>query len=382
MLERIRYLITNSTVLCAENGFRDLFINHCREQNINLYDIQISDGKMCFRINEKNLKTVNDIGMKAGMTITVIKAFSVKSFIKKYNARIGLPVGIACAILLFWFLSGFLWSIEISGLNTIDTEDFMLILENVNVRKGIRLRAVDCNEIEKYCESLSPKILQVTVNLIGCKLFIHVRERTQPQPTKEFMYGNIIAGKSGRIVKINVFAGVPFVKAGDYVRKGDVLVGGIQPLSDGALRYAEAKADVIAETQTEIRVVQNALITRERIERIHTRYALEIFGIKIPFYKEAVSPSYAYLSTRQSLLPIALICEKIAYTEQEETEIDSRQQLLFVLSVLADEFIGLTTEAEYNDFSIFAAEDNVSFNAVITSIENITQTVLFDSINQ
>ncbi len=382
MLESIRYMITNSTVICAENGFRDLFINNCREKNIKLRDISINDSKLYFMINDKNLKAVNDIGINAGMTITVIKNYSLKSFIKNYNARIGLPVGMACGILLFWFLSGFLWSIEISGLNTIDTEDFVSQLEKASIKKGIRLSSVDCNEIERYCESLSSNVLQVTVNLIGCKLYIHVHERALPQTPEEFLYGNIIAKKSGRIVKINVFAGVPLVKEGDPVCKGDTLVGGIQPLSDGALRYSEAKADVIAETQTAIRVVQNNVIKGERLEKIHTRFALEIFGIRIPFYKETVLPSYSYLSTRQSLLPVALISERIAYTVPDETEIDSRQQLLFVLSSLGDEIIGLSPDAEYAGFTIVNAEDNVSFDTVITCIESVAQTVYFDSISK
>ena len=380
MLERIRYLFSNSTFICAEDGFLELFINRCKENNIKLQDVCIKDCKLIFRINDKDYKKVNDIGIETGMTVTMVKTYSMKAFIKKNINMIGLPIGAVCAAFIFWFLSGFLWSIEISGLNTVDAEEFAVLLEQAHIQKGIRLNTIDCNEIERYCESLSPEFLHVTVNLIGGKMFIRVQERELPPKKIENRYGNIIAAKNGRIIKINVFAGVPFVKENDIVCKGNMLVGGNQPLSDGTLRYYEAKADVYAETETIFQGVQNTDFTAECIEKIKTRYAIEFFGIRVPLLNNSDSQSYSFLSTRESVLPISLISEKMVSIKSRELSIDKNQQFLFILSSLADKTDGFSDVTEYTDISINHTNNSSFYEAVIKCVENISEPIYFETV--
>ncbi len=307
MPERILNFITGQITFNANKGFPVLFLNICNRENVMLKNVTVSDEGICAGIRYRDYGKLLLAANKSGMELEILRKYGLPEYMKRWKARIGIPIGVAIASLLLLLLSSMLWSIEISGLKSINQQQFVSYLENFDIKTGMFLMNVNCNEIESVVQQYGENVLRANVNLAGCKLFINVEEREpSPQIKNENRICNIIAEKDGEILKADVFAGELKVKPGDAVVKGDLLVEGVRITAEGERRYLQAQAVITARTRECITCQTASNISVKNVVHRKNKFSFYLFGL-ILGKKAEKHASSSYLSSSAGAFPVGVI---------------------------------------------------------------------------
>lgn len=212
--------------------YKERFINLCKNKEIELFQLYMINDKWYCKIKCKDFKKIKGLIKKTGCICKIKEKRGLFFLLKKIQKRKGIVIG----TVLFWLIlsqcSGRIWSITVDG-GFIHTKDKILQVmgEELGIYGGISAGQINCFEIEKKLRLDYNEIGWISVEKKGCRLHVMLNESTMPQKyEQQDMIGHIIAERDGIIRKIEVMSGVPMVKAGDEVKKGDILISGVLTL--------------------------------------------------------------------------------------------------------------------------------------------------------
>lgn len=232
MLERLFQYLLGYVILELCGSEKERFINLCKNREIEIIHIfSINDTWYC-KITCRQLKKIKNSLRKTGCRMRIKKKRGLPFLLQHMKKRKGLLIGSVLFLLILTQFSGRIWHIDVDG-GFIHTREQMLqvIAEELNVYAGVPKELVDCFEIEKRLRLDYNEIGWISVEKRGCCLFVRMNESTMPkQVFVQEIPSHIIAGQDGVVKKIEVLAGVPMVKVGDNVKKGDILISGVIPI--------------------------------------------------------------------------------------------------------------------------------------------------------
>ena len=136
--------------------------------------------------------------------------------------------GMAAAILLalLWSQS-FIWSIDISGNETIPDGPVLQALSECGVEIGARWLGMHQDTIRNGVILRLPGIRWMTVTMQGSKAHVIVREAREPlMPVPEDEYAKITADRTGLVTHVYALRGTAEAQTGRFVMPGDVVIGG------------------------------------------------------------------------------------------------------------------------------------------------------------
>jgi similar to stage IV sporulation protein len=177
------------------------------------------------------------------------------------------------------------WDIRISGNGSLSEQSVLLQLESAGVGVGKRWSRIDKGESEATLLSASPDIGWVNINRRGSVAYVEIIEKSAfgAGDVAEQRYSNVIAERDCVIEKISVRSGCAAVKVGDTVKKGDVLIIGVN-IADGA--PCRADGEVVGRSWQTLTVEKTRKITeKEYINEKKTGFSIKIFEKIINIYK-------------------------------------------------------------------------------------------------
>ncbi len=366
----------------VKGGFSDDFLKECALEKVVLKNVLVQGNRVIGHVSRRDRQAVARAAERSGMEIESETKFGLYYTLERYKARVGIPAGIVIAVLLLKLLSSMLWSVEVRGLSTINEEDLMRFLADANVGKGTFLLQVDCNEIEETIERYSPFVKRATVNLVGCRMYIEVQERELPPEINGMdRYCNVVAAKDGVVLKADILAGDGNVKAGDVLQKGDLIAAGIVELKNGGVRYLEAKANVIAETESVFSAAVALPASVSQTEKIHDRFALYFFGVVFP-RMDAEKANVRWLSAGETVLPAGILRQRQTEPSQSPAQLQYAQARLLALDSVAVAAVnGLCGNRVRSCTVIQFAEGSLYIVAQFMCEENIAQQQYFEVLN-
>ena len=123
-----------------------------------------------------------------------------------------------------------------------------------NIHYGIKKDKINCEEEEKQLRTKFANVTWTSIYFEGTKLVVELKENDIKEIVKsDFSGKDILATEDGVIISIITRNGVPKVKAGDKVEKGQVLVEGKVPVYDEEQNVVDyqiydADADIYIQT--------------------------------------------------------------------------------------------------------------------------------------
>ncbi len=289
--------------------------------------------------------------------------------------------------LVFWS-KFYVWDIELRGNENISDGDILSVLAQCGVESGAFWPAFSADSIRSQVLYRLPGLSWITVNMHGSLAEVIVVERNPPP---EMIYegecSNIVSDKDAFIIEVNALEGKSLVKAGDAVKRGDILISGIVESSYSPPRFLHCLGSIKAETNSSFTavspsVVQKKVPTGEKIRK----YALIIGNKRINFYSGS-SISHSFCDKIISVwspeikgvltLPISIVKETSYFYSTEESEAD-----YYAVSQELEYTLRENFSREINDGKIISEKLNFSKNddLVISTlrvrcIENIGRTV-------
>lgn len=233
----------------AQSLALEKFINLLWKNNIQIMNIKrlnISTAIMDIRL--KDYYKINDISKKTKTKVKVVKRAGMAFLIIKAKKRIALLLGIFLFAGIIYFLSTFIWNIDIVGEKTLTPYEIRQQLLTMGVKPGILKKHINVNNIEEKLYELNPNIMWAKVRIEGSKLEINATERqSPPNIINDNTICDLVAKKDGQIIRVYTKAGTAIVKKNDIVKKGQVLVKGEQGDENNPYEV-HAEGSVIART--------------------------------------------------------------------------------------------------------------------------------------
>ena len=232
------------------------FLVMCARKKMSLWNIE-AQGKFVFvNMKLKDFMNCRKLARKAGIRAVVVERHGLPFFMPKLVRRSFMIVGFVL-FLLVWFVStNMLLHIRLEGNYSISEDVFKDFLKEQGVYVGMWKKDIPLEELEKEIRKEFDLVTWTSGKLDGTVLIISIKENEKlvAEENEKPAYGSsIYATADGIISGIYVRNGVPMVKKGTEVKKGDLLVDGKVPVYNEAqevayYQYYEADADIGIET--------------------------------------------------------------------------------------------------------------------------------------
>ncbi|MCI8308550.1 MAG: sporulation protein YqfD [Lachnospiraceae bacterium] len=257
MLTRIIRWLRGYLLVEVYKGSPERFFNLCRHRGVYVWNIVKIDSTYTFCILLKDYLNLNETAHKCRTYPKILRRtglpFNVKAVL---SIRTLLPC-FALFMATLLYLSGFVWSINVSGQHRYTKEALTEYLETIGVKKYMRKNKLDADMVEKTIRNQYKDIGWVSVSLVGTNIYVKILESDMPDvQSEEKINSNIIASDDGVVKSIITRTGTPKVKPGDKVEKGQVLVSGIVELHDDSGEVYQ-KLPVMADADIVLQVRQD-----------------------------------------------------------------------------------------------------------------------------
>lgn len=363
---------------CAEGGFPERFLNLCKLRGINLWNIKNDGAKVEACTTVAEFERIKEPAENSGMDIKVLKSRGLTFFLKRHKWRCGAAFGLLLAVLSVWFMSGFIWEVEIVEAKGAEIESLAESLEELGVKKGARKSEIDILEVQEKLLNEYPELSWVSLNIFGDKAQVEytpVKRMTEQKDTSAPM--NIVAKKSGKITLVEGYRGTNKVKEGAYVAKGSLLISGVLVNADGSEKFVRASGKVYAQTQN-----TETVVTENKVDGLVTaapqkRYCINFFNLVIPL-GFSLSGDYSadtemMLRGNSAVLPVGILREDAFSTGETEVRLSEKELQLLSLTECVSKKRGLygNSELQRIEFSQAVTDKSLQISMEIVCVEDI-----------
>lgn len=228
------------------------FVNLCRNRGMQLWDIYWDREMGCFyfRIGLGDFYSLRPIARKCRVRVVVLERFGMPFVLAAMRKRGSFWLGVCACSCLVILLSSRIWGISIEGESYHTKDSILSFFDEIGVYGGMAAKDLHCSQIEKQLRKKYKDIGWASVEQRGSKIFLRIKEVILVEKEKKKEKGHLIAERDGRVVSIVTRSGTAKVKAGDRVKKGDVLISGtVKIIGDGEelleKRHVHAEGTVV-----------------------------------------------------------------------------------------------------------------------------------------
>lgn len=213
--------------ISIEGYFIERFINMCISKSILLWNMKREKSTyLQTNISIRDFKKIKYISKKTKCRVSINRKKGLPFILNKYRKRKIFAVALVIIVLGIIITSRFIWNIEISGNEKIETNELLRQLNENGIVIGTQKSKINTEEIIRKIRLERNDIAWMSINLNGTNAIVKIVENTEkPEIIDKSDYCNIVSDKSGVITKINARSGTPVVKIGDVVTEGTILVG-------------------------------------------------------------------------------------------------------------------------------------------------------------
>lgn len=385
LILRLWNYIKGYVIIMVEGYFPEKFINVCISRGVYLWDINRQ--KSCtitLKVGIKAFKRLRPIIRKTRCRVKICAKRGLPFIFYRHRKRKTFLAGAFLFIGMVYFLSSFVWTVEVKGNKRIEAQEIVNNLAGVGLKVGTWKPMVDTDRLTNQMMITMKDIAWISIDISGTRAIVEVSERVKtPIVIDKNVPCNIVAAKDGVISAVIVFEGTPLVKAGDTVKRGDLLVAGMVESKDKAIRYVHSIAKVEARTWYEETIdISLSRTFMKRTGKYCSKYSIIIFGKtlrlwngKIPYENSDAEQIVKYLSIgRDNILPFGLTIdsyyEKKPFKENIDVEQAKDEAVDKITRKLED---GLPEGAKIQDRKIYhnAGNGEVKVRMLIECLEDI-----------
>lgn len=286
-LTRLFQIIFGYVRFVVQGSFPEKFLNLTARAGITLWNLRRTKTGLYANTLKSNYKKLLPIAEKAGVRISVIKRAGLPPKIEKHRKRYGFLLGVILFFLILWYLSGYVWVVQIDGNKTVDSREIEYALTDLGLKPGTRINTLDMKDVEQKALIKLPELSWMHINFEGSTAQVAVGERSsRPELVPDNRPCNVKATQTGKIIKMKVDNGVTMLKIGDTAIKGDLLVSGvIQEETSGLTRYVHASAKIFAQTKHDITVTVPFKSTENHdTGKVIKKYTFNLLSLQVPLY--------------------------------------------------------------------------------------------------
>ena len=250
MLKKLYNYLRGSLQIDIYGAAIERFLNICAIHGVSFWDVRCVDAAhFTAWVTAGGYFALRPYAKNTGCTVRLRRKRGTPFTARKISRRWVLWLGlIACGVAI-WYLSGFVWTIEVQGCETISQREVLELLEAEGVKTGAKRSEFQIRELKNNLMIKTDKLSYLTVNFQGTHAIVQVWERRN-QETKPEELGpcNVISELTGIVTALRVRTGRAQVKVGDTLQPGELIASGViineNDETQVTLLHAEAEADL------------------------------------------------------------------------------------------------------------------------------------------
>ena len=179
MLKLLRFIV-GYVEFSIMGGFAERFLTLCASAGVKLWGF-IQDGDavvVCVR--RTAFKKLRKYRRMSHVRIKIIARHGLFEILRRYKLRVGLAAGAIVFFVLFFTMSQFIWTIEISGCNRLTGDEVLHTLERCGIAAGMKKSGFDPNTAVSRLYLENSDIAWIALNVKGTTLYVELRERIYP----------------------------------------------------------------------------------------------------------------------------------------------------------------------------------------------------------
>lgn len=328
--------LQGKTVLEVRSRAPERVVNLCAANGVPFWEVEWRSADTLrlttTRAGERRLRA---LAGELEAEVHIVRRQGLPELWRRVRRRYVLLLAAAAVPIVLAVGSGYIWTFEVSGADTVPQEKILQALERCGVKVGTRGVGLDQDALRNRVLPLLPDVVYLTVNVRGCTARVQVVERTRPPHLyRDSDVQNLVAAKDGLITEVRALDGAVCVQVGDTVRSGQLLISGVADSPRG-VRYMRATGTVRARTWYTL-TVPIPLRTDDAAEEAETKkstaFSLTVGRHRIKFLQggSELPMDCAKIIEKSSLPPIFGLSLPLSWTRETVVELPSlsREEIL------------------------------------------------------
>ena len=232
----------------VEGYYIERFINICASKGIYLWKTKRNKSTiLCARIKREDFKKLRAICKKTQCKMKIRNKKGVSFVLGRYKKRKIFVIFLFIILFVIIGLSNFIWNIEITGSDGINSSEILEIAKENGLDIGRWKNSIDTKKVINDLRLKRDDIAWVGIDIEGTNAVIKIEKADKkPDIIDENEYCSIVADRDATILKISAVNGTSLVKKGDKVKKGDILIAGWMDGKYTGRRYLHAQGEIQA----------------------------------------------------------------------------------------------------------------------------------------
>lgn len=327
VLSRLR----GSVTIVVRGEHLERLINELAKEGIEIWNVRaLPERKMEMNVQLNDYFSLRPLLKRTGCRMSVKRRAGMPFIMLRLWRRKIFIVGFALFIAIIFALSSLVWDIEVQGNEKIPTEDVLMAAREEGIYPFqwiFRMQKQD--KLSAELTRKLPGTSWVGVSRSGTRITIQVVEATRPKEQSLHSPSHLISSSDAIITNIYAERGQPEVKKHERVRKGQVLIAGIQGNSY-VVAKGEIKGIVWHEYNIEVPLVRKQNVyTGEKKVRGYLYFgktAVQITGYgSVQFAQFQTLSELDPLTWRSWKLPFGWMSEKLLETTEIQLKLSAKQ---------------------------------------------------------
>ncbi len=368
------------------------FVNLAVHKGILIWDMSYTENFVTMKVSVKGFKMLKSCAKKTKCKIKIVNKMGYPFVAHRYRKRKMFVFGFLFFIFFLYFLSSFIWLIEVEGNERVQTDQILQFCKGDGFYVGSLKFKVNNKELEETLLENFKDFSWVNIEIKGTKAKLEIKEIIPKAPLIDRKTPcDVIAKYDGIITSIVTSSGTPLVKQKDVVQKGDVLVSGqivIKEDETGVVKqYTHADAEVMAKVWNEIEYAV-PMTYDEKVFTGNTKkdYSLIFLDKNINLYKPSISfANYDKMINKNQLcvsgnfaLPISFVTEEYKeFTKEPKTRNPEEANVLAetILDNRIKREFDKNIEIKDKSMETVVENENVRVHAIVTTNERIDENI-------
>ncbi len=264
-------------------NFPERFFNIVTKNGLSIWNTHKKDDTLSACMYIKDYKNIRPLCRKSHVRLRLTKRCGLPFYIHGYRSRFGVLVGMIVFLLVVCVMSNFVWTINVSGLETISYNRLMDTLNKNGLYIGTYKPGVSFQTIGRDTMLEIEDIGWMSINVEGCHASVEIKEKAKsPKVYNYHQPANVKAEHDGLIISIDTMSGVSQFRAGSAVVKDQMLVSGVVEDSLGGVRLVRASAKVMAKTTHKESFAIEKSYSYYDFDNYKERVSYNIIGLDVP----------------------------------------------------------------------------------------------------
>lgn len=304
-LDRLVSFFTGYIQLIVRGACLEKFLNLLTSSGLYLWDVKrLGTEVVELKIRAHGFSRIRGIVHKTHTTVKIYRKKGWPFIRRKLARRKIFWIGAVTLIVFLVYLSSFIFIIRVDGFENTERQQLLADLSRLGLKVGVSRREVLQKKslIEREVMIHTPGAVWLGITVRGVVAEVKVVKRKKAPAPLNFC--DIVAAKDGVITKMVVVRGVPAVKEGDTVARGDLLISGVEWFTNsetGELEKHEVAASgmVTAKVWYDLETVEPKIVWHPEFSRdFYLEYKLRWGRKLIPLIRFGERPPRNYYWSR------------------------------------------------------------------------------------